>query len=59
MATAEEVVEMLQLALQKAAEKAAEVAERVWSWGECREETAVAAALTFLAGLLVMVVVIG
>ena len=48
--------ELLQLAVEKAAEVAAEKAAEVWTWPECREESGVAAGLSFLASLVMLVV---
>ena len=45
-------------ALEWAVEKAAEAADRLFSWGQCREETAVAVTLTVFAGLVVLAVVL-
>ena len=44
--------------LESAVEKAAKVAEKVWSWGRCREETGVAILLTVILGLAVLVTVL-
>ena len=48
--------ELLQLAAEKAAEAAAEKAAQLWTWQECREESGVAAGLSLLASLVMLVV---
>ena len=44
--------------LEYAVEKAAEMADKVWTWAECKEETSVAVFLTVFIGLVVLVAVL-
>ena len=45
-------------ALEWAVEKAAAVAEKVWTWETCKQETSVAVLLTLFLGLVVLVVIL-
>ena len=50
--------QLLQQAVESAAEAAAKRAAEVWTFGECREESALSAGLTLLFCLVALVVVL-